>query len=96
MVYYYQASKQEQPAFPDAWLLAVPREGCKESCIKEIAVWRSPAYVEIYDLVGQGRHIFRKLVFTSDMIWSFHSPSGAELPMYSSANAGPNWNVYLG
>ncbi|CAE7187744.1 unnamed protein product [Symbiodinium pilosum] len=28
------------------------------------------------------------------MIWSFHSPSGAELPMYSSANAG--WSLGKG
>ncbi|CAE7259970.1 unnamed protein product [Symbiodinium microadriaticum] len=92
MVLYYQASKQDKPAFPDAWLLGVPKES--QSLIKEIAVWRSPAYMEIYDLVSRGRHVHRKLVFTSDMVWSFHSPSGKELPMYSSPNAG--WSLGKG
>ncbi|CAE7723402.1 unnamed protein product [Symbiodinium sp. CCMP2456] len=92
MVLYYQASKQDKPAFPDAWLLGVPKES--QSLIKEIAVWRSPAYTEMYDLVSRGRHVHRKLVFTSDMVWSFHSPSGKELPMYSSPNAG--WSLGKG
>ena len=86
MTLYYLASKQEKAAHPDAWLLGIPKKGF----IKEIAIWRSPAYVELFDLVSHGRHVHRKLVFTSDMVWSFHSPSGPELPMYSSPNAGPN------
>ncbi|CAK0887697.1 unnamed protein product [Prorocentrum cordatum] len=55
--------------------------------LKEIRVQRSPALVEVYNVVEYGRQFYRTLVFTSNAMWSFYTPSTGELLLYSASTS---------
>ncbi|CAL1170137.1 unnamed protein product [Cladocopium goreaui] len=73
----------------DLWLLALAPK-----LQLEIGLWRQTPLVEIYDLPSHGRQIYRRLIFTSDMTWSLHSPEGPEAALYSVQSAG--WSLGKG
>eukprot|EP00435_Cladocopium_sp_Y103_P036830 s365_g9.t1 len=84
---FYKISEGSSSA--DLWLLAVA-----PNLQLEIGVWRQTPLVEIYDLPSHGRQIYRRLIFTSDMTWSLHSPEGPEAALYSVQTAG--WSLGKG
>eukprot|EP00755_Sulcionema_specki_P035688 Sspe_Gene.21874::Locus_8242_Transcript_1_1_Confidence_1.000_Length_8457::g.21874::m.21874 len=52
----------------------------KEKQIKEVVVWRSPAVVHVFDVLEHGRRYYRSQRFTTDTVWSFHSPHFGSAP----------------